>query len=265
MDEKDTVSQSQSSEPVKTSKWAKIALWCAGLGYLAPLVWFVLLIPLLLDVLSFDLGVLGIILIGTSILSIIASLVIGVFALIHISLSKGKIQGTRKAVTAVVLSLIYIFFVGVIIVPPIVKVQQSEHRRVCGEHLSALGKSLHAYAENYRVYPIPNQWCDILVKTDYATKGKLEWPRNQKAKCSYAINPNCEPNSTGDVVLLFETNGGWNTFGGAELLTIYNHQKGEGAFILYNDGHVTFDIADSNGHFNYELNWGEKGKGRDLK
>lgn len=259
MDEKDFTTQSQGSEPVEINKWAKIALWCVGFGYLAPPLVWVLLIPLLvgLDVFSFDLGVFGIILIGTSILSIIASLVIGVFALIHISLSKGKIQGTRKAVTAVVLSLIYIFFVGVILIPPIVKVQQLDSRRVCGEHLYALGKSLHAYAENYGVYPMPDKWCDILLQGKYVTQDIFKCPSNKKLQCSYSINPNCKPNSEPNTVLVFESKGGWNSFGGPEILTAEYH-KNEGCNILYNDGHVKFEGTDPNGHFDFELNWGEK-------
>jgi prepilin-type processing-associated H-X9-DG protein len=40
-------------------------------------------------------------------------------------------------------------------------------------------------------------------------------------------------------VLLFETNGGWNKFGGPEILTTENHY-GKGSNILFNDGHVRF-------------------------
>jgi len=53
------------------------------------------------------------------------------------------------------------------------------------------------------------------------------------------MNPNCEPNSPNDVVLLFETEGGWNQFGGQEMLTLENH-KGKGCNILFNDGRVEF-------------------------
>ena len=55
----------------------------------------------------------------------------------------------------------------------------------------------------------------------------------------YAMNPNCLPNSPPDIVLLFETEGGWNQSGGLELLTTQNY-KGKGCNILFNDGHVEF-------------------------
>ena len=57
-------------------------------------------------------------------------------------------------------------------------------------------------------------------------------------RCHYAINPNCEPNSPKDTVLVFEAKGGWNKFGGPELLTFENHKGG--ANVGFNDGHVEF-------------------------
>jgi hypothetical protein len=42
-----------------------------------------------------------------------------------------------------------------------------------------------------------------------------------------------------DVVLLFEAEGGWNQFGGPEILTTKNH-KGKGCHVLFNNGSVKF-------------------------
>jgi len=65
------------------------------------------------------------------------------------------------------------------------------------------------------------------------------WPVPKKGTCSYAMNPNCRPNSPSDMVLLFETKGGWNQFGGREILTTENH-GGKGCNILFNNGRVKF-------------------------
>lgn len=56
------------------------------------------------------------------------------------------------------------------------------------------------------------------------------------------MNPNCEPNSPKEVVLLFETTKGWNQFGGAEILTTENHRN-KGCNVLFNDGRVKFVIT----------------------
>jgi prepilin-type processing-associated H-X9-DG protein len=74
------------------------------------------------------------------------------------------------------------------------------------------------------------------------------------ARCHYAINPNCEPNSPGDVMLLFETKGGWNQFGGAEMRAFENH-KGKGCNVLFNDGQVKFVPPE----WSMELKWEKDG------
>ena len=46
--------------------------------------------------------------------------------------------------------------------------------------------------------------------------------------------------SPSDTVLLFETDEGWNKFGGPELLTTRRH-KGEGCYVLFRDNHIYFE------------------------
>jgi len=57
------------------------------------------------------------------------------------------------------------------------------------------------------------------------------------------MNPYADPNSAGDVVLLFESEPGWNQHGGPELLTTGNHQ-GKGCSVLFVDGSVNFVKAE---------------------
>ena len=57
--------------------------------------------------------------------------------------------------------------------------------------------------------------------------------------CDYAMNPNCEPNSPEDVVLLFEAQRGWNQYGGPELFNLDNHDP-KGGCVLLNDGTLKF-------------------------
>jgi hypothetical protein len=102
-------------------------------------------------------------------------------------------------------------------------------------------------------YPDPNRWCDLLIENNYLDAKYLycpevkfrwrrqvsPWPIPKKYKCYYAVNPDCEPNSPADVVLAFETKGGWNKAGGPELLSTENH-RGIECCILYNDGRAEF-------------------------
>ena len=121
----------------------------------------------------------------------------------------------------------------------------------CNSNLEKIGKAILIYSkENNSKYPDPNIWCDLLLKNGHVEKDdfvcpeiKFRWKRQIlplpipiNRKCYYAINPNCEPNSPPDTVLLFETKGGWNLAGGSELLTTQNHRGL--CFVLLNDGSV---------------------------
>jgi hypothetical protein len=98
-------------------------------------------------------------------------------------------------------------------------------------------------------YPTAEKWCDLLK--DYYIEDRLVCPAKGGTgeRCSYALNPNCEPNSPSDVVLLFETQGGWNQHGGPELLNTENHPdykdwfwgyRVPGCNVMFNDGQVEF-------------------------
>ena len=96
------------------------------------------------------------------------------------------------------------------------------------------------YASDYNdKYPAADKWCDLLVRHSKAEEKMFICPDAEKGRCHYAINPDCEPNSPNDIVLLFETQEGWNQFGGQELLTTNNH-KGKGCNVLFNDRRVEF-------------------------
>ena len=94
--------------------------------------------------------------------------------------------------------------------------------------------------------PEPNQWCDTIMRdrdntyvSDDEMMKTFKCPAADEGKCHYAMNPNCKPDSPGDMVLLFETKDGWNQHGGPELFTFDNHDP-KGGCVLLNDGTVKF-------------------------
>ena len=122
----------------------------------------------------------------------------------------------------------------------------------CGGNLIKLGKAISIYSgSNHGLYPDPDQWCDLLLKSGQIKKDdlicpeiKFRWKRQflpfpipVNRKCYYAINPNCEPNSPPDTVLLFEIKGGWNKSGGSELLFTQNHFGGL-CHVLFKNGDI---------------------------
>jgi competence protein ComGC len=111
----------------------------------------------------------------------------------------------------------------------------------CAANLERLRSAVQLYAEQFDgVYPTPNKWCDLLLEGNcLKSKRIFKCPAVRAGRCHFAINPDCSPNSPNDVVLLFETKGGWNQYGGPELITYDNH-KGKNAFVLFNSGFINF-------------------------
>jgi prepilin-type processing-associated H-X9-DG protein len=115
---------------------------------------------------------------------------------------------------------------------------------VCGSGLYTVGNALKIYAHDHGGdYPKPEKWCDSLTEhtkvndAEFLCRGVRS--KGDTSRCDFAMNPNCGPNSPGDVVLLFETKGGWNQHGGPEILTTENH-GGKGCNVLFKDGSVRF-------------------------
>jgi len=122
--------------------------------------------------------------------------------------------------------------------------------------MQELGKAMLIYAGDYDdKFPTPSKWCDLLIEhTDVpdcifvcqgarGCKSGRCYSTAWGPQCTYAMNKNMEEISTGelppDMVLLFETEPGWDQFGGPEILSTDNHQ-GDGCNILFVDCHVEF-------------------------
>jgi len=129
---------------------------------------------------------------------------------------------------------------------------------LCTINLKKLEVAMNEYVEKSGGrYPDPARWCDLLVEQIDAPPDFFICPAAAPARCDYAMNPNCRPDSPGDVVFLFEAKGGWNQHGGAELMAFDNHGDGK-CHVLLKFGivaMVTREEAD-------KLNWGEKAEDR---
>jgi hypothetical protein len=141
----------------------------------------------------------------------------------------------KMAVVAIVLLLI-----NAILWPALVHLREYRYRLRCGENLTGLGKAMVIYACDYDdKYPTADKWCDLLRKHTEVSKKVFVCPSAGQGRCHYAMNPNAELTSSPDMVLLFETKGGWNQFGGPEILTFENHRR-KGCNISFNDYNTEF-------------------------
>ncbi len=170
--------------------------------------------------------------------------ILAILALVKLKCSKGHLAGKGIAIVGLTASSILLLLA--FLMPLHGRAPKGYvHGRMCMSKLEHLGKALNSYANANDIYPTSTNWCDLLVShADVAKKVFLcqgAVSRGDKGPSHYAINPNCEPNSPPDIVLLFETKGGWNQSGGPELLIFENHKSGEEGNILFKDGHVLFN------------------------
>ncbi len=196
----------------------------------------------------------------------------------------GHPKGRRWAKVGIVLNIILLVG-GAYAIHSQRLFEKMRDKGLCAHELRKIGEELRLYRSNHHgAYPTPEKWCDSLLlvseshapefvcpssdvnfyyvwlkpneKPSFGEEMILRWEQEDGNRqyvpkiCTYAMNPDCEPNSPADLVLLFETKGGWNQYGGPELLTLDNH-KGEGANVLFNDGHVKFIKPDEVG----KLKW----------
>jgi hypothetical protein len=124
----------------------------------------------------------------------------------------------------------------------------------CRTNLSSLGRAIHIYSDEYNdTYPAYDKWCDLLIEHGNISKSVLKCRSARKSRlCDYAMNPNAEPSGASDMVLLFESEPGWNQYGGEELLRLGKHGGIESSSILFNDGHVGFVRRIDHGKLKWE-------------
>ena len=170
----------------------------------------------------------------------LVALFIGVGCIFNIKLNNRNARANHKITWAVILSLLGLYVQFFQVRPFLLRIELSCRHMESREDLGRLGRAMLLYIEeNNEKWPLPDKWCDLLLQSGYATKKDLIFKGRGQEHGYYAINPDCGPNSPPDTVLLFEAKGGWNQFGGPEILTTKNH-KGEGCCILFIDNHVYF-------------------------
>jgi len=160
---------------------------------------------------------------------------------------RARLLGAAGALAAVLIGAAIVY----LLVLPGSPLRRKLFHLECVPNLKGLREALVIYANDTGAVSYPNaqEWCDLLVHY-YDAEGKefvdkklfvckSALAKGDGGRCHYAINPNCKPNSPGDTVLLFETAGGWNQYGGREILTLENH-KGEGCYVLFNDGRAQY-------------------------
>jgi prepilin-type processing-associated H-X9-DG protein len=201
-----------------------------------------------------------------------ASFISGFIAIIRIVRSKRLLKGYTFSILGILLSVWAFDLSGAALHSP----RMYSAERICQSNMKQLGNMIKDYSQLHNgQYPAPNKWGDLLLalwKSENQLKIKGIIANREKIsndeldellifearffcpghsgrygkRSSYAINPNCRPDSLPDTVLLFETDlEDWNEYGGPECVS-FNHpiisvipfRRVKGCNVLFNDGHA---------------------------
>ena len=155
--------------------------------------------------------------------------------MVMIRYSKGKSYFSTILIIIGILVLLIIYWV----LKPKLNISYEQTPIVaCRSNLNHLHLAIMMYEnDNPGSYPTPDNWCDLIKPyfgNDYETM--FNCPAIKDNKFYYAMNPNCNPNSPPDMVLLFETNkSNLNLSGGSELATTFNHEENV-CNVIFKDG-----------------------------
>ena len=176
-------------------------------------------------------------------------LILGVTALVVIKLDRrqARPRAGRRALAAIVLSLGGAFWTLRWVADALHDVGHSRGK-VCVEHVHGLCAAMLDYAaEHGGRFPDAADWCDRL-KPYISDLNDFRCPEARRLQCAYAYNSalaGLRPGAivNGDsVILIFESDRGWNAAGGPALLRkVPRHNDAWGDVFGYADGHAKME------------------------
>ena len=124
------------------------------------------------------------------------------------------------------------------------------NRDVCLNNMSEIYSKMQLFAEKNDKNLLPfNKWCDLLLNDTNIQVSAFSCPNedNRKIKSSYALNKYIEGREFSDlpddIVVIFESDLGWNGVGGKNDVDFNNHDyrlESTSAGILQADGSVIY-------------------------
>ena len=196
-----------------------------------------------LAIASLVLGVLGMFTAG---LTALVGLGLGIWALVRISRSKGRLSGTGLAIAGTVVSGLFVLMLPILaamLLPALARAKSRAQSINCMNNMKQLALGGLMYAnDNKDHFPSADHWCDALGKY-VANPNTFLCPAGDPSRRShYAFNARLsgvdtkEVSSPNQTVLIFEIDGGWNMSGGPELLMRPGRHNGS-VGLVFADGH----------------------------
>ena len=161
----------------------------------------------------------------------LAGLPLGIAALIKVGRSQGALRGTGLAIVSICLSGLFLFMIPVmlgVLLPLAAKAKRSARSGDCVENVKAICLAARLYAEdNNGQFPSATNWCDAILP-NLPNRDTLHCPSAPGRDCTYGLNRAVAGRTMWsippDLVMVFETAGGWNVSGGeGNLVTLSPH------------------------------------------
>jgi len=125
----------------------------------------------------------------------------------------------------------------------------------CATNMQNLAKAMMAYAEdNEGIFPSSDHWCDVLSDQPGVKKSMFKCKEVDDLSSAFSINVNVAGKNLAqldpNMVMLFESDAGWNSAGGSELAVADRHTRGSNfAFV---NGNVFFIMKEAFGKLTWD-------------
>jgi prepilin-type processing-associated H-X9-DG protein len=193
-------------------------------------------------------GILGLFTCGVG---AIIGLILGIIAMNRVKKSNGTLDGFGLALAGTIVSGALILMIPIqaaIFLPALAKAKQRALTIRCVNNMKQLALAARMYSQdNGDHFPPAKTWCDSVRQ--YAGSGTIfQCPAaNPADRCDYAFNSRLdgvnEKSIAPNTVLFFETEDGWNTSGGPELM-LPQSRHGRTYVVAFADGSVQQLTAD---------------------
>jgi type II secretory pathway pseudopilin PulG len=192
---------------------------------------------------SLILGLLGLLTAG---LAAIPGLILGIIALVKISRSQGRLEGTAIAIAGIAVSAVFIVMMPIMaamLLPALARAKSKAQSVQCLNNVKQLNLAIIMYADDYQgKLPSPENWCDLVKPYLGGSDAAFKCGAQPNARCSYAFNASLAGRKISDVpapaetILVFSSDDGWNQSGGEAVLEPHRH----GNIFTYGcaDGHA---------------------------
>ena len=154
-------------------------------------------------------------------LAALAGLPLGIMALVKVGRSHGTLKGKGLAIASICLSGVFLLMIPVmlgLLLPLAAKAKRTARSGDCVENVKAICLAARLYAEdNNGQYPSATNWCDGILP-NLPGPETLHCPSASGNGCTYGLNRAVAGRTMWsippDLVMIFETAGGWNVSGG---------------------------------------------------